>query len=57
MDKEKLLEYFLAEDYFLDHWIVQLALDTGIKSTTLKRMEKRQKWVQSEITKLEKPIK
>jgi len=52
VNKEKLLACFIAEAYFLDHWLIQIGLSSDVPSI-IKRMGKRLAWVNKQIKKLE----
>ncbi|MBK5202154.1 MAG: hypothetical protein JJE45_00330 [Prolixibacteraceae bacterium] len=53
-DKERM---FLSEQFFLEHWMVQLSLESTLNSMYIK-MEKRLKWIESELAALkQEPVK
>lgn len=54
MRKDDLERMLLAEDSFLEHWIVQFSLYSDLSAFTLgfKRMQKRHEWVKSELNKI-----
>ena len=47
-DEERLKHHFMAEEYFLEHWIIQGTLDNEF-SKTLKRMQERIEWLKEQI--------
>lgn len=51
MKKEDLETLFISEQFFLEHWMIQMELDEDI-TKVYERMKKRYDWLESELEKL-----
>lgn len=58
MSKEQLIKMLLAEEYFLEHWILQFNLYSDMSASCLGcySMKKRLEWVKAELSKLKPDV-
>ena len=56
MKNKDLEKIFLSEQYFLEHWMIQVSLESTLNSLYI-RMDKRLKWINDQLQTLDNNIK